>query len=338
MSDNHRINLEELSKENKVYVLNNRAVIEFSKWMSENDYSRTTSQSYCYVINRMIGKKYKIGISIIKKFLSGDSKKTLIKYAAIRLFISFLDDKYSINFPYFRYPRFKRVIKPRQPAPTKEEVKLLIKEFNSDYIKNHRQFDYTLFIEFKFRLGLRVSEGIKLRINNFDWNTWIKDKNKWGEVAIVKSKNRRSRQLPVAPDLMSKIYVQVNNEKVCKSDFVFDFNSKRHKELRYKDWKKKGKHVIMGSARAEEAVLLLYIRKCSNDISVRIKELSKKAIGREIKSHGLRAAKATDLDESEVGITKIRDFLGHENISTTSIYLRSKEEAMKKAIIENDNF
>ena len=72
MTESHRINLEEKRTDNKIYILNKRAVIEFSKWMTENDYKRTTIRSYCYAINTMMGEKHELGVKRIKKFLGND--------------------------------------------------------------------------------------------------------------------------------------------------------------------------------------------------------------------------------------------------------------------------
>ena len=95
---------------------------------------------------------------------------------------------------------------------------------------------------------------------------------------------------------------------------------------------------IPGVKTHEDIILFKYIAKTKNDILIRLKELSKKAIGREIKTHALRSAKATDLDKNGVGITKIRDYLGHADISTTSIYLRPSHKEMVSEIKEKDSY
>ena len=338
------IDIDSLRKQDKTYGFKNSVVPEYSKWLYNNDYSPGTSREYCRHIDKLLGKEGKISIVKIKDYLNNKKNKTTIAYSSIKLFLKFLDDKFEINFPFFNYPRFKAEKKDRPTPPNKEEIKLVIEEFRKDFentSKDYRIYDYTLFIETMFRMGNRISEVIKLRTGNVRWKEWLENKESWGRIAYLKSKGKISRVSPCPPNLMEKLYVHVIKEEngiFIKDNFLFDFGFQRYRGLKFKKWKSQKKALIEGDERSEEYLLNAYIKKCSNDIERRLKELSKKCLGREINSHSLRAAKATDLDNSKVGVSKIRDLLGHANIATTSLYIRNKYETLEEELKEKDSF
>ena len=48
--------------------------------------------------------------------------------------------------------------------------------------------------------------------------------------------------------------------------------------------------------------------------------------------HRMRHSKATHLVDSGINIYNVRDFLGHESVTTTQIYLTTNPEVARKAI------
>lgn len=56
---------------------------------------------------------------------------------------------------------------------------------------------------------------------------------------------------------------------------------------------------------------------------------------KKITPHVLRRSKATHFLENNVNIYYIRDFLGHEPVQITEVYLRTNQEILSKAIILN---
>ena len=65
--------------------------------------------------------------------------------------------------------------------------------------------------------------------------------------------------------------------------------------------------------------------KASNDASPGIIEGS-------VYPHRMRHSKATHLVDNGVNIYNVRDFLGHESIATTQVYLTTNPEVTRKAI------
>lgn len=305
----------------------------FYNFPSETPYS--TKKNYHTIIRTLLNNNNYITIISIKIALK--KKNTTLKQAAIKMFISFLREEKGIIIPQFTYPKLKKQYNIQEEPPTLEEIKLIVEEFKKDIKERYRLHDYSLLIEFMFRLGCRVQEVLKLKIKDFEMDNW-KDKTEWHYVNIVNSKGNKSRQLPVPQDLMRRIFNKSIIEKTYnnKDLFVFDFFFELYRKRKFKKYK--NFNFIPGVKAHEDVILFKYIAKTKNDILTRLKELSKKAIGREIKTHTLRSAKATDLDNNGVGITKIRDYLGHVDISTTSRYLRPSHKEMVSEIKKKDKY
>ena len=63
-----------------------------------------------------------------------------------------------------------------------------------------------------------------------------------------------------------------------------------------------------------------------------VSEVSPAVMVGEANPHKLRHSKATHLINAGVNIYNVRDFLGHESVATTQVYLTSNPEATRKAI------
>ena len=74
------------------------------------------------------------------------------------------------------------------------------------------------------------------------------------------------------------------------------------------------------------------IRHILRKYSAMVNEASRDKIEGAIHPHKLRHSKATHLVNAGVNIYSIRDFLGHESVTTTQVYLTSNPEATRKAI------
>ena len=66
----------------------------------------------------------------------------------------------------------------------------------------------------------------------------------------------------------------------------------------------------------------------------RFKRTLKRAAIREVKFHGLRHTFATRLAAAGVPLVKLQEWLGHEDIATTQIYIDYQPSAQDGALIE----
>lgn len=340
MEDNSQINIEELRRTDKLYKMKKDILIDFSKWMYENDYSIKTSKEYYRYTNLLLGEQKTISINKIKSYLNKPHNKNTVAFGSVRLFLKFLDDKYELNFPNFKYPRYVKETKDLEPPPTAEEVKLIIEGLRDEFLSNFRLHRYDLFTEVTFRLARRISEVIKLQIGNVDWNTWNRDRTKSGRISILKTKRKKSLIVPVPANLMQKLHDQIEAEGRFDTpkELLFDFRFKRYKFLTIRRWKEQGKKYDKTDDRTQKIIMNNYIKKVTNDYNRKIKIMANKILGKSVKSHSLRSAKATELDIKRVPVSVIKDVLGHSNIATTSRYIRNKYGRVQSELERTDDF
>jgi integrase len=287
----------------------------FAIWMSTNNYARNTLKNYHTQVRSMINKQYYISPEKIKAFLS--VKNTLTKRASIKLFLVYLDDVLNIRIQSFRYPRLKKETK---------ALKVISQE-SYDKIYSCMRPEFKLFMEVMYTAGLRLSECVNIRTEWFNWVEWFDNQEEYGQLTILKSKRNKDRIIPINPELMKKIYdvCPRHDDGALKKWILFDH---RYKLYIYRKKRFKGC--------TEEIAHARYVDKVSRFFQVSIAEASMKALGYKIKSHSLRATRATNLDEKGLRGSTIRDFLGHDNLSTTSRYIINTPEKMKEEIKRAD--
>lgn len=338
MENLETIDVESLKKNEKVFRFNKKdkdkhPLIGYSKYLIKNSYSVRTSKEYSSHVKRLLGKDFIISIQIIKDYFNKDNiKKTTISYAAIRLFLKYLADEKDFNFPHFNFPRNSRNINLQPPAPKKEDIEKVILTMKKEFDKSFKVYDYSFLLEFMWGTGCRVSEVIKMKVRHISWKRWLNSGRDFGEVIFKDTKGKRDRIVPISKALMEKLYKFILEEdKLYKGDFFFfDFGYDKFREKKFRNWKKEKKSMIKGDERSEMYLLMLYVKKCEGSIQRELKNVSGKVLEESIKTHSIRAGKATYLVGKGLELSKVRDYLGHKNISTTSLYLRNDPELLKE--------
>lgn len=292
---------------------------EFAKWLRDNGYSRNTFKNYYMWVKKMLGKRRYISPQKIKSFLS--DKNNLVKRSSIKIFLVFLEDKLNIKIEPFRYPRIKKEHKVTETISPEDAMKL-IEGIKEDSTKNYKLFDFTMFTKVLFKCGLRISECARIDTTWFNWVKWVNNKTDYGELKIIKAKRNKERIVHVNPMLMQEIldYTAKHEDGLIKKGLLFDFNHDHY----IKKTIKKGIRLNMAEAR--------YIEKVCNTYQRMIREVSMKILNKKIHSHILRKCRASELDTLGVSPTGIRDFLGHDNLSTTSVYIYNTSEKLKQQL------
>ena len=170
---------------------------------------------------------------------------------------------------------------------TKDEIKQMIASAKN---QKHR-----ILVELLYSAGLRVSEAVKMRINDLD----LKEK-----IAIVKAgKGRKDRIVILSTTLVKDLqdYIPKLKEKFSENEFLFPSPSKKNQPI---------------TPRQAEKI---------------IKSLAEKAgIKKRVYCHALRASFATHLLEQGTDIRVIQTLLGHANLATTERYTKVSLEQIKK--------
>jgi len=193
---------------------------------------------------------------------------------------------------------FKKIKPPKSEKKlptvlTKQEIKSMI---NAVKNKKHR-----LLIEFLYSSGLRISEAVKIKIDDIDLDEKI------GKV--VSGKGKKDRLIILSNNLIEHIrsYLKQRKKKGYESEYLFNVKDPE-------------KHLSIRQAQ-----------------KITKKAAKKAGINKRVFCHALRSSFATHLLESGVDIRVIQELLGHANLQTTQRYTKVSTEEIKKVKSPLDN-
>ena len=141
-----------------------------------------------------------------------------------------------------------------------------------------------------YACGMRVSELINLKINNFDFDEKIGH--------IKQAKGRKDRIFNIPEFLFTDLKKQVEKQKEINEEYLFTGPKGR-----------------------------LSSRNLQKIVSSATKRAG---IKKDAHCHTLRHSFATHLLENDVDIRIIQELLGHSDISTTQIYSHVSSKMLKK--------
>lgn len=198
---------------------------------------------------------------------------------------------------YFRFLLLERVIE-SNPAELLDSPKitlhlpevLSVEEIDAMIRAIPREKDEALrneaIIEMLYGSGLRVSELINLRISHINFEEGF---------MLVEGKGSKERYVPISPRAVSLSQAWLKERerlKIAAEDSDFLFLNRRGRKL--------------------TRVMIFYI----------VKDLAERAgIDRNVSPHTLRHSFATHLLEGGANLRSIQELLGHENLTTTELYV-----------------
>lgn len=150
--------------------------------------------------------------------------------------------------------------------------------------------------------ALRISDVKSIKINSFLWNDFLV--NGKSCKLVVRGKGKKSRTVLIGYETMEKIF----NHYAKKMDLGDETQLKMFINSPTNLFRKEG--VIL----TEWQIWSI------------IHTASLKAIGRDIRPHELRSARATELLEVGIPIHHLKTYLGHTSIGTTEIYLHQDDK------------
>ena len=262
---------------------------EFEKELRIRGFSKRTIESYLFH-----NQKFIAFIRKDARYVNGNDIKAYVDYLVnknakprtINLAISALKFYYDAFMNKRLFHRIRRV-KQDKKLPTvlsKDEIRAMIaKEENV----KHR-----LLIEFLYASGLRVSECVKLRVNDiyFGQNVGL----------VRKGKGSKDRYFILSERLANdlKQYLKLKNKNNIANNYIFESYNNGH-------------------ITAESAEKI-------------VKNAARKAgILKNVYPHALRASFATHLLEDGTNIHYVQKLLGHERLQTTQMYLNAKIDYLK---------
>lgn len=163
----------------------------------------------------------------------------------------------------------------------------------TEHLSNPRN---KIMVLISFYGGLRAAEVLNIKPYDFYWEEWLKDQNNNGKLKVT-GKGSRQRIVFLPANLMQYTYKWIR-EKASQKQTPENplFNIKYHR------WR---------------------------DI---FQKASYKALKKKIGCHTLRHSNATFLLDKGLTLQEIKEYLGHESITTTQIYAHINKNKLKEKI------
>lgn len=266
--------------------------------------SLNTIKSYKLISDKIFLNYDSISKDNIRAILKRYGKRTNVRAALNKLNEFFLE--YDIDYNI----RFRKGNKPPRKIPDILSKDELIR------ILGTMPLIYKMMISCMYNIGagLRISELINLEWDNIKWEQ-LSMENPNIDVVIKNSKRGKSRTVPMPKESCIALIEYANEVKAMghsglpEGGRIFSFGED--------SYKKNLKVVDIDQWNFD------YTRHSYNWIRDNIfRKYFKNIPNRKITPHSLRHSRATELlTVHKVPIEKIKDWLGHEDISTTMIYL-----------------
>lgn len=145
-----------------------------------------------------------------------------------------------------------------------------------------------------FYAGLRIQELIRIKVDDFNWATWIKQPEEIGTLKVT-GKGNKQRQVFIPQNIMSRIYQWIRN-------------------------------YISKTQHRQEPIFQI---KHSRWWTI-LAKTSQQTINKKIHPHALRHGCATWLMDKGWDLIEIKEYLGHESIQTTQIYTHLNKTKLKQ--------
>jgi len=263
----------------------------FSEWLESKGLSRKTVRDYSLYQKRIEAKGglTQENCDLLCRHIRNVASRGFLKNYKEFLYLHAETKQERIRLKKIYIPPLKSKKRTLKNILTEEEVLELARNMPSEGSK--------LMVAIMFYCGLRISELLNIRMNDFNWNTWWENTENNG-LLRVKRKGDKYQYVPVKSWIMEFVLEWTNKtyaheEKTVKGQPIFPLS---HTAFRDK-----------------------------------LNKSAEKVLGRRINPHLLRHSFAVHLVKKGWDINFIKEFLGHENISTTEIYATvPKEEIIKK--------
>jgi len=228
----------------------------------------------------------------INKFASSKNNNSVCR-AYIRSYLEFLKRTKEFDLPLAKSGATKK----RLARPiSMNEIQKMIDLAYLKYVKDGILLDLLYFG------ALRRAEPISIKVNSFNWGRWIKDPTKYCQLNVI---GKRDKERSV-----------VVHKRVCEK--LLEIYLRKGIITPYMD-----PNDIIEKLSSMDDILFKSLKEWS--VWEIVKRYAKKSLHRDIRTHEIRHARATDLENNGATIRDIQRYLGHNDMRTTEIYLHSDE-------------
>lgn len=277
--------------------MDEKELLAFGEYLSQT--KRLSSRTLSLYLNyyRMIDPDLLIHQEYVNAFIQDHKNNSVVRAMMLNL-LKYKGLNKDIELP----DRATGKVKKRLIRPiSQEEINILSKSLHSHSFKQGLIFDLI------YQGALRRVEIPTIRINSFQWMAWATKPNGFCKL-IVLGKNNKERIVLINPSTAQSI-IEFYQAKFPNLDLTSFANMT---------------DLLFLTSKGDQLT-----EKIVYDI---VKKGSKKYLGRDIRTHELRHARATELERSGIAIKDIKNYLGHSNLATTEMYLHRSESESLEAI------
>ena len=243
-------------------------------WLKTKELKDTTIKDYMFYFDKFKGEFNQVNVdeflidynNIVARAFLKNLKEYLIEHPS-----GDMNDILNVKFPKITGRRKKSLPK----IISKDEVYLIEDKMPSEKFKLMLLLSYFGGLRIGGLLGTKEQGELigGVKVKDFNWYTWKKDKSKMGELRVYEKGGKEGIAI-VHPQLMERIMNWINEEasdKIINNKIIFDRSKRRWQQI--------------------------------------LSQVSLKAIGKSISPHVLRHSIASDMLKKGVDIRYIKDFL-----------------------------
>lgn len=299
----------------KKFLATPELVQEWKKYYLKGGHTVHSMITYYNYIKRFVDYGIEINQKTVDRFRNKDKNISGACSGALKNFFAFLVDKKD-------FPNEIGGIKFQKSKSTKKFPKSISPLEVQRVIDSMPTLVDKMLTKTIYELGLRISEGLRLIWEDFNWTTWLQNQDKQGTVNLKQTKGGKFRAIPVSPELMKELYENHklrNSNGVPMGGLVFNYGISDYQDIT-KSKEENQYDYIVGHAEDRYRKLLY--------------KVSKSVLGKRINPHQLRHTKAQDMMNKGVPLETIQAFLGHSSITSTQIYAHASADKIAKDLEE----
>lgn len=216
-------------------------------------------------------------------------------------------------------------------AKRRPYIPVVLSREEIDRIIGNLNMPYSLIISLMYGCGLRISECLSLRVNNFNFDMKV--------LTIHDGKGKKDRTVPIPESLESQLKIQLQrvivlHEQDCRSGYTGVFLPSQL-ERKYKNaarelvwqWFFPAKKLTSVDDGREQRRYHVHESLLQKALRTGVKRAN---IPKRVTSHTFRHSFASHLLQANYDIRTIQELMGHSDVRTTMIYTHTVKSTTKK--------
>lgn len=298
-----------------------KVISDLSNEIKTRHYSRKTLKAYGDWIRKFQGFLH----DKLPGELSATDVKAYLTNLAVNCKVAASTQNQAFNALLFLYRHIlKKDFGDHKDIPRVEKPKyipVVLSRREIDAVLKHLEYPYGLVVKLLYGCGLRLSECLKLRVQNFNFDE--------GMLSIQDGKGKKSRTVPIPQTITNELIAQLETvRKLHDTDLKAGYSGVFLDDLLEKKYPKAAKDFIWQWFFPQQALTpvpakneLRRYHLHESHVQEALREAVRRAkLTKRVTCHTFRHSFATHLLQASYDIRTIQELLGHSDVRTTMIY------------------